>query len=240
MSNPWAKFFWADWANDPALRLCSLASQGLWMRMLCVAAESSPTGYVTINGRNLGVTDIARLAGVTETEASALIDELDRNGVFSRTRTGAIYSRRMVRDSKRIATLQKNGKKGGNPSLCKDREKLGLVNHMDKGQDKPHKPIPEARKEKEIDFQSISKKKADEAPPGDDPPRQAFPAEGSIHYTPFAAMIRAVRPAVDPDVVAAAFRRYAVGADPPIRFDDPKIGKRLVGFARAHRMGGLN
>lgn len=115
----WAKFYWSDWANDPALRLCSLAAQGLWMRVLCVAAEADPTGYVTVNGRPLGVTDIARLAGVTETECESLLAELDRNGVFSRTRTGTIYSRRMVRDAKRVKNSRENGKKGGNPSLSK-------------------------------------------------------------------------------------------------------------------------
>ena len=97
----WTKFFWSDWASDPALRICSLAAQGLWMRMLCIAAEADPTGYVTVNGRSLGVTDIARLAGVTETECEPLLAELERNGVFSRTRQGVIYSRRMVRDAKR-------------------------------------------------------------------------------------------------------------------------------------------
>ena len=96
----WSKFFWSDWSNDPALRICSLAAQGLWMRMLCIAAEADPTGYVTVNGRPLGVTDIARLAGVTETECESLLAELDWNGVFSRDRKDAIYSRRMVRDAK--------------------------------------------------------------------------------------------------------------------------------------------
>lgn len=34
----WAKFFWADWAGDNCLSLCTLAAQGLWMRLLCIAA----------------------------------------------------------------------------------------------------------------------------------------------------------------------------------------------------------
>jgi len=117
MSVIWSKFFWQDWANDPALRLCSLGAQGLWMRMLCVAAEANPIGYVAVNGQALGVTDISRLAGVTETEATALIGELDRYGVFSRTRTGVIYSRRMIRDAKKRVTTSENGKKGGNPEI---------------------------------------------------------------------------------------------------------------------------
>lgn len=240
----WTKFYFPDWANDPGLRASSLAARGLWMDMLCLAARHDPPGYVAINGQPADVDTLARMVGASPHDVEILMGELERNGVFSRNRTGMIYSRRMVRDVKRSKINAKNGQKGGMLSLGKTREISDLLKPPLEPPLKPSSGIkPRSQKpeeEKEIDFQSISKKKADEAPPGDDPPRQAFPAEGSIHYTPFAAIIRAVRPAVDPDVVAAAFRRYAVGADPPIRFDDPKIGKRLAGFARAHRMGGLN
>lgn len=137
----WSKFFWSDWSNDPALRICSLAAQGLWMRMLCIAAEADPTGYVTVNGRPLGVTDIARLAGVTETECESLLAELDRNGVFSRDRKGAIYSRRMVRDAKTAKKNRENGKKGGNPSIGKDKANSEWDNPPVKGGVKPHVPV---------------------------------------------------------------------------------------------------
>ena len=108
---PWSKFFWADWEADQALRLCSLAAQGLWMRMLCVCARSEPYGYLAINDRGLDVNDIARLAGVLSTEADDLVDELERNGVFSRDRKGRIYSRRLVRDRKRSDEGRKHVKK---------------------------------------------------------------------------------------------------------------------------------
>lgn len=136
----WAKFFWSDWSGDRGLALCSLAAQGLWMRMLCVAAESNPIGYVAMNGRPLGVTDIARLAGVTETEANPLLDELDRNGVFSRDRRDCIYSRRMVREAKRAAVSRRNGKTGGNPTLLKHRENSPLDNHPLNDASNPQKP----------------------------------------------------------------------------------------------------
>lgn len=139
-SQPWSKFFWSDWSSDPALRVCSLAAQGLWMRLLCVAAEHDPIGYVAINGRSLGVTDIARLAGVTETAAAELLEDLSRNGVFSRDRKGCIYSRRMIRDEKRRKLNVKNGKSGGNPSLSKQREIFARDIPPDKPPDKPQKP----------------------------------------------------------------------------------------------------
>ena len=133
----WAKFYWEDWESDPALRLCSLAAQGLWMRMLCIAAKADPFGYVTVNGRPLDYKALARLTGETEETVEHLLSELDRNGVFSRDRKGRIYSRRMVRDFRKTQTARKNGKKGGNPTLCKNRRKSASDNHQDKPPDKP-------------------------------------------------------------------------------------------------------
>jgi hypothetical protein len=88
------------------------------MRMLCIASEADPIGHVVVNGKPLDSSGVARLTGATEQEAASLTDELERNGVFSRDRSGRIYSRRMVREVRRSATNKKNGKLGGNPKLC--------------------------------------------------------------------------------------------------------------------------
>ena len=138
--NPWSKFFWQDWESDQALKLCSMAAQGLWMRMLCIAAAHDPVGYVSVAGKPLDETGLARLTGVSESEVAILLQELDHHGVFSRDRHGRIYSRRLVRDARMLANAKKNGKKGGNPNLRKQRGKSEGVNPPDKGKDKPHKP----------------------------------------------------------------------------------------------------
>ena len=117
---PWSKFFWSDWESDQGLRLCSLAAQGLWMRMLCVCARHEPKGYLSINGNPLKVDAIARLAGVAETEAETLVAELELNGVFSRNRAGCIYSRRMVKDERRSQEGRKHKKRG----LSQSTEKM--------------------------------------------------------------------------------------------------------------------
>lgn len=136
----WTKFFWSDWQSDPALKLCSLAAQGLWMRMLCVAASHDPIGYVAVAGKGLDETSLARLTGCQESEVVSLLGELADHGVFSRDRHGRIYSRRMIRDAKKAATARKNGKDGGNPSLRKQKDNEA----SDKGEVKPtlkaHKP----------------------------------------------------------------------------------------------------
>ena len=116
-SNPSSKWFWNDWDNDSALRLCSLAAQGLWMRMLSIAARAVPIGYVIINGRPADATDLAHVTGASEAEVRCLIDELEDRRIFSRDRHHRIYNRRMVRDERSRLAAIKTGKEGGNPEL---------------------------------------------------------------------------------------------------------------------------
>lgn len=142
MSGPWSKFFWSDWEADQGLRLCSLAAQGLWMRMLCVCARHEPKGHLAIAGNPLDVTAIARLAGVAETEVETLLEELERNGVFSRNRNGCIYSRRMVRDEKRSQEGRKWKKHGLSQVSENERENRQPLRGSISG---PSPHIPEAR-----------------------------------------------------------------------------------------------
>lgn len=144
----WTKFYWSDWDTDPALRLCSFAAQGLWMRMLCIASAHDPIGYVAVAGRALDETSIARMTGGLESEVRDLLGELDQNGVFSRDRHGRIYSRRMIADAKRAAIARKNGKNGGNPSLGKTKGNPGWDNPPVKGCLKPQEPEAIYQKEK--------------------------------------------------------------------------------------------
>lgn len=144
--NPSSVFYWKDYENDEGLRVSSLAAQGLWMRLLCVAAKADPYGYILVNGHPVEAAGIARLAGVTEDEAKPLLLELERNGVFSVDRRGRMFSRRMVRDAAARTKAQKNGSKGGNPALRSSsgnsKEKSDPVNLGDNGEVKPPYPIP--------------------------------------------------------------------------------------------------
>lgn len=115
------------------------------MDMLCIAAEADPTGYVLINRTTPTVTDLARLTGAPEAEVETLLAELERNGVFSRDGKCRIYSRRMLRDLKKSKANQKNGKKGGDASVEKQKgifqspkPSLGLTPANGAG---PYKPI---------------------------------------------------------------------------------------------------
>lgn len=124
--NPADTFYWNDWDNDPALRLCSLAAQGFWMRCLCIAARHNPKGYVASEGRPLTSTELARAAGCSEQEAEALMAELLSKGVATRDRAGRIYNRRMVHRAKVSSERSKAGEKGAAITNGRQRENSGL------------------------------------------------------------------------------------------------------------------
>lgn len=126
MKRPAFQFYPADWRKDSALQSCSLAAQGLWVNLMCVMHECEPYGYLTVNRKPLEPARIARLVGLPLPECEALLQELDAAGVFSKTRSGVIYSRRMVKDERIRNARASAGKLGGNPRL---------VNHEDNQQD---------------------------------------------------------------------------------------------------------
>lgn len=98
MKRPAFQFYPADWRKDAALQSCSLAAQGLWINLMCIAHECEPYGHLTINGQPMNSAKLARLVGVGAREFEALLDELRDALVCDFTDAGVIFSRRMVRD----------------------------------------------------------------------------------------------------------------------------------------------
>lgn len=177
---PYGKFFWNDWLGDPLLGLCSLAAQGLWMKMLCLAAEAPRAGFVMVAGRPAEPNDLARLTGERLEAIETIIAELERNGVFSRDRHGTIYSRRMVRDAKKQKSSAKGGKIGGRVTLEKQIGIHGTRGTARNGTRDATRPPesrsqnPEARDQKEIPplppTQSAGEARAKSKPKGRDDP----------------------------------------------------------------------
>jgi hypothetical protein len=123
-SAPWMKFYPADWRSDPTLRAVSLCARGLWIECIALMHEADPYGFLCLNGKPMTPAVLAKQAGCGVEEVERLLSELEEAGVFSRNKAGTIYSRRMVRDEKLQRISRENGKKGGNPSLCKQTEIL--------------------------------------------------------------------------------------------------------------------
>lgn len=195
----WSKFYWSDWLSDAGLRRSSFAARGLWIDMLCIAAQSDPIGYLTVKKVPLTVNDIARMCGGSEPETGTLIAELERNGVLSRDRNGTIYSRRMLRDDKKARTAHKNGKLGGNPTLRNDSDIFASDNPKDKPEVKPHIPLATSQKKNSYD------EKFEEA-------WQAYPKrDGGNPKLPAAKrFLVAVKAGTEAQIIIDAIKRYAI------------------------------
>lgn len=154
------KFYTSDWRADPRLKMCSPAARGMWIEMICLMHEATPYGHLLIHGQPPNEAQLASLTGIPFAELSDLVGELERMGVFSRTREGVIYSRKLVRMASRSAISRKNGKRGGNPNLRNECENNDQDNPRLKGDVKPQKPEARSQIIKEA---KASSSEADEA-----------------------------------------------------------------------------
>ncbi|NBS87661.1 MAG: hypothetical protein EBS60_06215, partial [Verrucomicrobia bacterium] len=78
------KFFPSDWLSDESLRSCSIGARGLWIDLLSMMAKSNTHGFLLIGGSPATVEQIARIIGEDAKTTRGLLEELERNGVFSR------------------------------------------------------------------------------------------------------------------------------------------------------------
>lgn len=98
MGRPSLSFYPDDWLNDLALRGCRPASRGIWVDILCLMHQGTPYGHLADATGPLSIRFIASRCSVTGAQLQNALKELECHGVFSRTDSGTIYSRRMVRD----------------------------------------------------------------------------------------------------------------------------------------------
>lgn len=128
--SPSFPFYVRDWLSDTGIRSCSLAERGLWIELLCHMHLSPRRGFLLHgDGSILALAEVPTLvSGRTETVIGYL-GALARRGVYSiEESTGAIYCRRMVKESMLSEVRKATGKLGGNPNLVKRTEKLGYPN----------------------------------------------------------------------------------------------------------------
>lgn len=162
MADPWLKFYPADWRNDPALKMCSMAARGLWIELICLMHQATPYGHLLVNGKTPTDAQVAVLVGAPPDQIATLLGELESAGIFSRTRNGTIYSRKLTRMAKKVATARNNGLKGGNPNLSKEKEKPPSDNPEVKGRLKPQKLELESESEEEKRKTNVFPKKEPE------------------------------------------------------------------------------
>lgn len=129
-NRPW---FWDTYLADAALAMCSLSAQGLWARILGYCDRSEVFGHLLVGGKRVDVGMLATLVNKPLEEVQAALDELEMHRVFSRTRGGVLYNRKMVRDARNEEVWAANGRKGGNPNLSRARENSEADNPLGSG-----------------------------------------------------------------------------------------------------------
>lgn len=118
MKLPAFQFYPGDWRKDPGVQSLDYQSRGVWLEILCLMHESERRGVLLLNGKAMPESALARLLGIEPNLLNQILTTLDNHGVTSReAETGALMSRRMVRDESLRKIRQTCGKKGGNPVL---------------------------------------------------------------------------------------------------------------------------
>lgn len=91
-------FFIGDWIKDPKLSLCTPATRGVWIDLLCAMHESGRTGKLCGTSEQLSRTarcSAAELAqALTDLQTTGAADVTERNGTIT------LINRRMEREHK--------------------------------------------------------------------------------------------------------------------------------------------
>lgn len=120
MKLPAFQFYPGDWRKDPGVQSLDYEARGVWFEILCLMHEAEPRGMLTLAGKAMSDEALARLLGLDKHHLNQILSKLAEHGVSSvDPATGALCSRRMIKDENLRQIRQNAGKKGGNPVLVK-------------------------------------------------------------------------------------------------------------------------
>ncbi len=92
-----------DWLSDGKLSLCSYATKGAWMDLMCYMFKSPRVGYLMIDDKVLDKVLIRKMLKCSDEEFETIWTELIDYGVMKRNESGCYYSKRLVKDMERIS-----------------------------------------------------------------------------------------------------------------------------------------
>src|ERR1700686_3600466 len=96
---PAFQFYPGDWRKDMGVQSLNFHDRGVWWEMLCLMHESERRGVLVLNGVPMNDDCLSRLLGLDKQILTTTLTNLLTCGVASREEgSGAIFSRRMVRD----------------------------------------------------------------------------------------------------------------------------------------------
>ena len=118
---PALQFYPGDWLRDPGVQSLTYHDQGVWLKLLCYMHESHERGKLMLNGRAMTHPEMGRLLGLELPVVEATMADLIDSGVGSiDEETGALISRRMVRDEEGRQQRKMWGKEGGRKAFASD------------------------------------------------------------------------------------------------------------------------
>lgn len=139
---PAFQFYPGDWRKDAGVQALNFHDRGVWFEILCFMHESEQRGKLLLNGRPMSESALSKLLGLDNQILTTTLTTLLEYGVVSKcVSTGALMSRRMVRDEEIREVRKSCGKLGGNPNLLNQNSTIHL-NQI---------PTPSARKMKNED-----------------------------------------------------------------------------------------
>ena len=150
------------------------------MRMLCLMARATPVGELRVAGQPCTVADLAKAVGEPQEMVAELLSELDQRGVFSRTRSGVIFNRKMRKQAEISRKRAKAGAKGASVTNGEKRETeicRGKNSAKPSTKSRPQKPEARVQSKEESD-KSLSSARRKKEPERFQDFWDAFPHRG--------------------------------------------------------------
>ena len=129
MKQPYLPLYTGDWLKDPKLSLCSPATRGVWIDLICGLHELGQGGQVTATAQQ-----IARMCRCSDAEVDTALKELRTTGaadVHEREGRITVICRRLKRASELSAKRSESGRKGGSKTSSKSKAKPDNDNEDD-------------------------------------------------------------------------------------------------------------
>ena len=124
---PAIQFYVGDWKKDSGVQALSYHDRGVWFEILCLMHESDQRGKLLLNGAKMPEEALARVLGLDNQNLTTTLTTFLTYGVASICPdTGALCSRRMIRDEKLRQIRKEAGSKGGNPILVNQKSTTGV------------------------------------------------------------------------------------------------------------------
>lgn len=152
----WSKFVWDDWRNDASLQSCDLSTKGLWMDLLSLMFSSERQGYLQVNNQPMSLLYLSKKTGVDKRTIEKKLKVLIKNNVCSLDENGVVFSRRMVRETRKSTASLQEGSRKDTVSLQEGSRKVP-VNLQEEIAENSQKQAP--LNKNRIDKNRIEKKK---------------------------------------------------------------------------------